>query len=84
MPEIDAREVIERFVHCLTTMSSCRAGWDYYDMPKDQRARENREEKEALGVARAIWQENPGLRDQLRAAFTETRPLATMSEIENG
>jgi hypothetical protein len=71
------------FKKCLTTMSHSRAGWDY-DLPRAQRAEENRQEKEALARARAIWSENPDMHDDLRVAFKEASPLATMSEIEGG
>lgn len=73
--------VTEEFKKCLTTMSHSRAGWDY-ELPPAQRAAENRQEKEALSRARVIWAENPELHDDLRAAFAEASPLATMSEIE--
>lgn len=77
-----ANEKIETFKKALTTMSHSRAGWDFQLSP-EQRAKENREEKEALSVARAIWAENPDMHDDLRTAFKDTSPLATMSEIEN-
>ena len=73
---------ITEFTKCLTTMSHSRAGWDYYDMPKDQRVREDREEKDALKRAREIWAANPELHDALRDAFAQAKPLATMREIE--
>lgn len=72
---------ISEFKKCLTTMSHTRAGWDYI-LPAEQVSKERREEKEALARARAIWSENPDLQDDLRAAFKEASPLATMSEIE--
>lgn len=74
-------ELIEEFKKCLGTMSHSRAGWDYQLSPA-QRAKENREEQEAKARARAIWQGNPNLHDDLRAAFTQASPLATMDEIE--
>lgn len=70
------------FVRCLGTMSHSRAGWDY-QLPPAQKAKEDREEKEALSRARAIWAENVSLHDDLRAAFVGASPLATMCEIEN-
>lgn len=73
--------IIAEFTKCLSTMSHSRAGWDY-DLPREQRAKENREEREALARARAIWSENPERHDELRAAFKAASPLATMSEIE--
>jgi len=73
--------MIEEFKKCLSTMSHSRAGWDY-QLPAAQRAEEDRQEKEALARARAIWSENPDRHDDLRKAFSETGPLATMSEIE--
>jgi len=72
---------ISEFKKCLTTMSHTRAGWDYI-RPAEQVARERREENKALARARAIWSENSDLQDDLRAAFKEASPLATMSEIE--
>lgn len=74
-------ELTTEFKKCLTTMSHSRAGWDF-ELPPAQRAEENRQEKEALSRARTIWSENPDMHDDLRAAFTEASPLATMSEIE--
>lgn len=73
---------ISEFTKCLGTMSHSRAGWDY-ELSREQRAREDREEREALSRARAIWTENPDLHDDLRAAFTLANPLARMAEIEN-
>lgn len=73
--------VVEEFKQCLTTMSHCRAGWDY-ELPPTQRALENRQEKDALARARTIWSENPDLHEKLRAAFAASSPLATMKEIE--
>lgn len=73
--------LIEDFKKQLVTMSHSRAGWDF-QLPPAQRAEENRQEKEALSRARAIWSENPALHDDLRKAFAETGPLATIGEIE--
>lgn len=73
---------IAEFTKCLLTMSHSRAGWDY-ELSRDQRAKEDREEKEALSRAREIWAGNPGIHDDLSAAFTAANPLATMREIEN-
>lgn len=72
---------IKKFTNCLSTMSHSRAGWDY-QLPPEQRAEESRQEKIALARARAIWAENPDLHEQLRAAFNDASPLATMREIE--
>lgn len=72
---------IEEFKKCLTTMSHCRAGWDF-DLPRAQRIEEDRQEKSALASARLIWSENPDLHGDLRAAFLSVSPLATMREIE--
>lgn len=72
---------IEAFKTALKDMSYSRAGWDY-QMSSMQRAQEAALEREARDSARAIWAENPDIQDDLRAAFTETSPLATMSEIE--
>jgi hypothetical protein len=74
-------QIETEFKKCLTTMSHSRAGWDYQLSPA-QKAQERSEEKEALARARAIWSENPDMHDDLRAAFKEVSPLATMSEIE--
>ncbi len=75
------KQIETEFKKCLSVMSNSRAGWDYQLSPA-QKAQENREEKEALTRARAIWSENPDMHDDLRAAFKEVSPLATMSEIE--
>lgn len=74
-------DLVATFKKCLSTMSHSRAGWDY-ELPPAQKAEENRQEKEALSKARAIWSGNPDIHEQLRAAFKEASPLATMSEIE--
>lgn len=79
--ETPAPLVVE-FVKCLHTMSNSRAGL-YYDLPAAQKAKERREETDALARARVIWTENPDLQDDLRKAFKAASPLATMSEIEN-
>lgn len=73
--------LIDEFKKCLLDMSHSRAGWDY-QLPPHQRAAERAVEKSALVRAREIWAENPDLHDQLRAAFKDVSPLATMSEIE--
>jgi hypothetical protein len=73
--------LIAEFTKCLGTMSHSRAGWDY-QLPPAQRAEEDRQERDALARARAIWSENVPMHDALRAAFTAANPLATMSEIE--
>jgi hypothetical protein len=73
--------ICEEFKKCLTAMSFSRAGWDY-QIPPAQKAEERRQEKDALDRARAIWTESPELHDDLRVAFKEVSPLATMSEIE--
>lgn len=73
--------LVDEFTQCLGTMSHSRAGWDY-QLPAAQRAEENRQEKQALARVRAIWSENPDLRDALREAFTAASPLASMREIE--
>jgi hypothetical protein len=74
-------DFVAEFTKCLNTMSHSRAGWDY-NLPREQRDRENREEAEALKLARSIWSENPDHHDDLRAAFKANSPLATMAEIE--
>lgn len=74
-------ELTAEFKKCLGSMSYSRAGWDY-ELSAAQRAEENRQEREALARARAIWAENPDRHDDLRAAFKEASPLATMTEIE--
>lgn len=81
--EITQTDPIAEFIKCLGTMSHSRAGWDYYDMSREQRQKEDREEKDALSRARAIWSENPDRHDDLRAAFAATSPLARMQEIED-
>lgn len=73
--------LVAEFRDSLLTMSHSRAGWDY-QLSREQRAKEDREEQQALSRARAIWSENPGLHGDLREAFTAANPLATMSEIE--
>lgn len=75
-------ELIAEFTKCLGTMSHSRAGWDY-DLPKDQRAKEDREERDALKRACEIWAENRPIHDALHEAFKIAQPLATMREIEN-
>lgn len=81
---VDRSEIAltEEFKKCLGTMSHSRAGWDYQLTP-EQRAKEDREEAEALAKARSLWAENPDKHDDLRAAFRAYRPLATMAEIES-
>lgn len=74
-------DIAAEFKKCLSTMSHSRAGWDY-QLSREQRAREDREEKEALAKARSIWTENPDRHDDLRAVFAEASPLATMREVE--
>ncbi|KRA63081.1 hypothetical protein ASD85_06420 [Rhizobium sp. Root651] len=74
-------ELVDEFKKCLTDMSYARAGWDY-SMPPHQRAAERDLEQKAKARARAIWSENPASHDDLRAAFKQTQPLVTMSEIE--
>lgn len=73
---------IEAFKKALATMSNSRAGWDY-EMSREQRAKEAGEEQEALALARSIWAENPDMHEELRAAFKDAQPLATMNEIQN-
>lgn len=73
--------VITEFTRCLGTMSHSRAGWDY-QLPKAQRAQEDQEERDDLKRAREIWAANPDMHDALRDAFAQTKPLATMKEIE--
>lgn len=75
--------LIEEFTACLRTMSHSRAGWDFYDMPNAQRAKEDAEAKAALDRARQIWAQYSHLQDALREAFAAEKPLATMKEIEN-
>ncbi|WP_376742479.1 hypothetical protein [Ensifer canadensis] len=75
------QELIQEFTACLSTMSHSRAGWDY-QLPPAQRAEEDRQEKAALARARAIWSDNADFHEQLRSAFKEASPLATMAEIE--
>lgn len=78
---MDTTAVINQFVACLHIMSHSRAGWDY-ELPRSQRDKENRQEREALATARRLWAENPEKHDDLRVAFSEARPLATIREIE--
>jgi hypothetical protein len=75
-------EKIEAFKKALGTMSHSRAGWDF-EMSRKQRDIEALAEKEALAVARSIWAENPDMHDELRLAFKDAQPLATMNEIQN-
>jgi hypothetical protein len=77
----DAPDLIAEFKRCLGTMSHSRAGWDY-QLSREQRAKEDREELDALTRARAICAENPDRHDDLRAAFKDASPLAQMAEIE--
>jgi hypothetical protein len=73
---------IDEFKNCLSIMSYSRAGWDYQLSPAKRRE-EDRQEKTALTRAREIWSGSPEMHEQLRAAFSEVSPLATMREIEN-
>jgi hypothetical protein len=70
------------FVRCLGTISYYRAGWDYPEMPREEKEREIAEERAALVEARAIWAANPDNHDVLREAFKKARPLASISEFE--
>lgn len=70
------------FVRCLYTISHTRAGWDYPEMPREEKEREIAEERAALVEARAIWAANPDNHDVLREAFKKARPLASISEFE--
>lgn len=73
--------LIDEFKKCLGTMSFARAGWDY-QLSAEQAAKEARDEIDALSRARSIWAENSEMHADLRAAFKDARPLATISEIE--
>lgn len=77
----DKSALTDEFTRCLSIMSHSRAGWDY-QLSREQRAKEDREEREALTRARALWAGNPASHDDLRAAFTAANPLASMREIE--
>ncbi|XHE14042.1 hypothetical protein PCC82_04650 [Agrobacterium deltaense] len=77
----NTNKLVDEFKKCLTDMSYSRAGWDY-SMPPHQRAAERDLEQKAKARARVIWAENPASHDDLRAAFKQTQPLVTMSEIE--
>ncbi len=79
--EVRSAALIAEFVRCLGIMSHSRAGWDY-ELSREQRAKEDREERESLARARAIWSENPDRHEELRAAFKAASPLARMEEIE--
>lgn len=74
--------IIDEFKKCLNDMSYVRAGWDFYDMPAHQKGQEASMGAKAKARACEIWRENPAMHDNLRAAFREVRPLATMEEIE--
>lgn len=80
-PDHTGDVLVAEFRDCLLTMTHSRAGWDF-ELSREQRAKEDREEREALTRARAIWAENPGLRAALREAFGAAKPPATMNEIE--
>lgn len=82
MKQNERDSLIAEFKRCLSTMSHSRAGWDY-QLSREQRAEEDQEEREALARSRAIWSGNPAMQDDLRTAFTEASPLATLREIEN-
>lgn len=73
-------DIITEFKKHLGTMSHSRAGWDY-QLPPQQKALEDRQRKEALSAARKLWSDNPDRQEDLRKAFVEFRPLATMDEI---
>jgi hypothetical protein len=74
-------EVIATFKRALGIISHSRAGWDY-DLSPAERAKEMADEKSSLGIARAIWANNPDQHDALKAAFREASPLATLDEID--
>lgn len=76
-------KLVAEFIGCLRTLSHSRAGWDFYDMPKEQRAKEDQEAKCALARVRQIWAQNDWCRDALRDAFRAEKPLATLQEIES-
>ena len=75
-------KIVSEFVKCLVAVSFWRAGWDF-QLPPQQRDEETASGQKALARAREIWAENPDSHDDLRVAFKEASPLATMSEIEN-
>lgn len=81
LPVAPVADLIAEFRRCLGTMSHSRAGWDY-QLSREQRAKEDREEHDALARARAIWSENPDRHEELREAFKAESPLARMAEIE--
>lgn len=81
MSDVKHTPIVAEFVKCLGAMSHSRAGWDFQLSPA-QKAIESGQEREALARARAIWSDNSELHDELRAAFSATSPLATISEIE--
>ena len=74
-------EVIKEFENCLSSISHCRAGWDY-ELTREQRAQEDRQEKISLALARRLWTDNAHMHADLEAAFTAFQPLATMAEIQ--
>ncbi len=71
----------ERFTELLNTISYTRAGWDF-ELTREERDKEIRQEKAALAEARSIWQGNPDQRENLDAAFRAAKPLATIEELE--
>ena len=73
-------DLTNEFKECLTKVSHSRAGWDY-DLPREQRAKEDREEKEAMARAREIWSANTEIHDHLLNTFRELQPLATLDEV---
>lgn len=43
---------VHEFVRCLNTISHTRAGWDYPEMPVEEKMREIEEERAALAEPR--------------------------------
>lgn len=74
-------DIIKTFTECLLTMSYARAGWDY-QMSASKRQEEAAAERKALETARKIWADNQDRHDDLRRAFADAQPLASMTEIE--
>ena len=69
------------FKRSLLDISYVRAGWDYPDNPADQKAAEASLGQKSLASAREMWAKNPARHNDLRNAFRELQPLATLDEI---
>ena len=70
---------VKEFRECVSTVSYCRAGWDYYDMSPYQKAREAESARINKQRAQELYRDHP----ELREAFLEQvrGSLMTADEI---